>query len=64
VHEWEVDAIKQREIEEAELEQEAYVLGGVLAIWLLDQRNDEDAAKVDLTISGWRRLRDQQLLEA
>ena len=56
-------ATAQKEIEEAELEQEAYVFGGVLAIWLRDQGDEENAAKVDLTLSGWRRLRDQQLLE-
>jgi len=35
----------------------------VLAIWLRDQGDEENAAKVDLTLSGWRGLRDQQLLE-
>ena len=56
-------ATEQKQIEEAELEQEAYVFGGVLAIWLRDQGDEENAAKVDMTISGWRGLRDQQLLE-
>jgi hypothetical protein len=56
-------ATEQKEVEETELEQEAFVFGGVLAIWLRDQGKDEDAAKVDLTLSGWRALRDQQLLE-
>ena len=57
-------AVAQQAVdEEAELEQEAYVFGGALAIRFLDQGNEENAAKVDLPLSGWRRLRDQQLLE-
>jgi len=41
-------ATEQKQLEEAELEQEAYVFGGVLAIWLRDQSDEENAAKVDL----------------
>jgi hypothetical protein len=56
-------AAEQKQIEEKELEQEAYVFGGALAIWFRDQGDAENAAKVDLTLSEWRKLRDQQLLE-
>lgn len=56
-------ATEQKQVEEAELEQQAYVFGSVLAICLRDLGDNENAAKVDLTLSGWRGLRDQQLLE-
>ncbi|MCA9206435.1 MAG: hypothetical protein KDA59_25455 [Planctomycetales bacterium] len=48
--------------EETELEQAAHLLGGALAIWYRDQNNLEDAAKVDMTITDWRKMRDEQLL--
>jgi hypothetical protein len=55
-------ATQAKKTEEGELEQEAYVFGSILAIWFRDQRSEEKASQVDLTLSGWRRLRDQQLL--
>lgn len=49
--------------EEAELEDAAYLFGSTLAIWFRDQGDESRAAQVDLPRSGWRDLRDQQLLE-
>ncbi len=51
---------KQRE--ETALEDAAHLLGGTLAIWFRDQGDEASAALSDLPLSGWRRLRNQQLL--
>lgn len=57
------DAAQAKQREETELEEAAYLVGSTLSIWFLDQQDEENAAKVNLTPSVWRRLRDQQLLE-
>lgn len=56
-------AADRKATEEDELEQEAFRFGGVLAIWLRDQGDTENAAKVDFPLSGWRRMRDETLLQ-
>lgn len=56
-------AAQDKQREETELEDAAHLLGGTLAIWLRDQGDETQAAQVDLPISGWRRLRNPQLLE-
>ena len=56
-------ATEAKQRAESDLEEAAYVLGGTLAIWFYDQQHEEQAAKVALTQSEWRRLRSQQLLE-
>ena len=56
-------AAQDKQREEKELEDAAHLLGGTLAIWFRDQGDETQAAQADLPISGWRRLRNQQLLE-
>lgn len=48
--------------EEKELEDAAHALGRALVIYLRDKGDETTAAQVDLPISGWRRMRDEQLL--
>ncbi len=49
--------------EAAELEEAAYIFGSTLAIWFEDHDDATRGAQVELSQSGWRRLRRQQLLE-
>ena len=56
-------AAQDKQREEKELEDAAHLLGGTLAIWFRDQGDETQAAQADLPISGWRHLRNQQLLE-
>ncbi len=49
--------------EEEELEDEAYALSRALVVYARDMENESLAAKYDLPISGWRRLRAEALLE-
>ncbi len=56
-------AAEQKEREETEAENAAFILGRALVTYFRDHGNETDAAKADLEISDWRALRDQQLLE-
>jgi hypothetical protein len=49
--------------EEKEAIEVAHTLGRALVTWFRDQADETNAAKVDLSESGWRRLRDQVLVE-
>lgn len=48
--------------EEKELEDAAFSLGSTLAIWFRDHDDETSAAQVERPISGWRRMRDQELI--
>jgi hypothetical protein len=52
---------KEREGEEAIVV--AHKLGRALVTWFRDQADETNAAKVDLSESAWRRLRDQVLVD-
>ena len=56
-------ATARKQHEQRELEDAAFLFGSTLAIWFTDQGDEQNAAAVDLTISDWRKLRDQTLLE-
>lgn len=49
--------------EEKEAVEVAHTLGRALVTWFRDQADETNAAKVDLSESGWRRLRDQILVD-
>ncbi len=49
--------------EEKELEDTAYILGSAATLFARDQSNEEIAAKYDLSLTGWRRLRNEDLLQ-
>ena len=53
---------EKRDAEEA-LEESAYVFGNNLAIFLAEQGDKTGAAKIGLSQTAWRRLRDQLKLE-
>lgn len=56
-------AAADKEREEEELETAAHRLGGVLGVWFRDQNDETSAAQVERSLSAWRRLRDQALLD-
>ena len=58
-----VGATEKKKREQRELEETAYLYGSTLAIWFQDQGNEQDAAAIDISISEWRRLRNQNLLD-
>jgi len=49
--------------EEREAIETAHALARALVTWFRDQNDETNAAKLDLSQSRWRALRDQQLLE-
>ncbi|MES2707103.1 MAG: hypothetical protein V4726_10935 [Verrucomicrobiota bacterium] len=53
---------EEKDREETELEDAAFVLSQALGTWFTDQKHESDAGEVDLTISDWRQMRDQRLL--
>ena len=53
----------EKEREERELEDAAHELGQALAIYHRDRGEESEAGEVDLTITQWRQLRHQQLLQ-
>lgn len=53
---------EQKDREETELETIAHSTGQALAGYLEDKNREAEAAEIDLSISGWRRLRDTALL--
>jgi hypothetical protein len=62
-HQTELSGIAEQKLkEEKELEDAAYELGSALAAYFDDQNHADKAAEVELSRSGWRRLRDEQLL--
>jgi len=62
-HQTELSGIaEQKLIEEKELEDAAHEIGSSLAAYFEDQNQHDKAAEVDLSRSGWRKLRDEQLL--
>jgi hypothetical protein len=54
---------QDKDREEIEMEDAAHALGRALVSWFRKQGNETDAAKVDLSLTAWRRLRDQSVLE-
>lgn len=56
-------AAADKDREETDLENTAHTLARALVIFAHDSRNETLAAKYDMPLSGWRRLRDEQLLE-
>ena len=56
-------ATERKKREQRELEDAAFLFGTTLAIWFTDQGDEQNAAAVDMTISDWRKLRDQALLD-
>jgi len=62
-HQTELAGIAQQKlIEEKELEDAAHEIGSTLAAYFEDQNQLDKAAEVELSRSGWRKLRDEQLL--
>jgi hypothetical protein len=62
-HQTELTGIaEQKLIEEKELEDAAHEIGSSLAAYFEDQNQLDKAAEVELSRSGWRKLRDEQLL--
>jgi hypothetical protein len=53
---------EQKDREETELETIAHEIGQALADFLEDMGREAEAAEIDLSVSGWRRLRDTALL--
>lgn len=53
---------EQKEREETELETVAHEVGQSLAAFFIDEGREADAAEIDLSLNGWRRLRDTALL--
>ena len=51
-------ATKDKEREGKEAIEVAHPLGRALVTWFRDQGDETNAAKLDLTETGWRRLRD------
>jgi len=56
-------AAADKDREEEELETAAHRLGCILAVWFRDQNDETSAAQVERSLSAWRRLRDQSLLD-
>lgn len=52
----------EKDREETELEDAAFVLAQALLSWFNDQKQETEAAEVDFAKSSWQGLRDQQLL--
>lgn len=52
----------EKDREETELEDAAGVLASALVLYHNDHQQESEAGEVDLTMSDWRKLRDQQLL--
>ncbi len=55
---------EKADIEEAELEQEACLIGHSLTLWLRDQNDERNAQKLDGSLSQWRRLTGIPLIDA
>lgn len=55
-------AAEEKEREEDELEDAAYVLAQALVLYFRDHQQEAEAGALDLTPSDWDGLRDQQLL--
>jgi len=53
---------EEKDREEAELEDMAFVVAQALLSWFNDQKQETEAAEVDFSKSAWQGLRDQQLL--
>ena len=51
-----------KEREEQELEAAAHEIGQALAGWFESVRREADAARIDLSLSAWQRLRDADLI--
>ena len=52
----------EKDREETELEDAASVLASALVLYYNDHQQESEAGELDLTMSDWRKLRDQQLL--
>lgn len=52
----------EKDREETELEDAAFILAQALLSWFNDQKQESEAAEVDFAKSSWQGLRDQQLL--
>jgi hypothetical protein len=52
----------EKDREETELEDAAFLLAQALLNWFNDQKQESEAAEVDFAKSSWQGLRDQQLL--
>ncbi|MFN0077788.1 MAG: hypothetical protein ACKVY0_15130 [Prosthecobacter sp.] len=52
----------EKDREEAELEDAAFVVAQALLSWFNDQKQETEAGEVDFAKSSWQGLRDQQLL--
>jgi hypothetical protein len=52
----------EKDREETELEDAASVLAAALVLYYNDHQQESEAGEIDLTMSDWRKLRDQQLL--
>jgi hypothetical protein len=52
----------EKDREETELEDAAFLLAQALLSWFNDQKQETEAAEVDFAKSSWQGLRDQQLL--
>ena len=53
---------EEKDREETELEDTASVLGQAMGLYHKDHGQETEAGEVDLTLTEWRKLRDQQLL--
>lgn len=53
---------QEKDREEGELEDAAYMVGQALALWFKDHQQESGAGEVDLTRSEWKLMRDQRLL--
>lgn len=54
--------VDEKDREETELEDAAFVVAQALLSWFNDQKQETEAAEVDFSKSSWQGLRDQQLL--
>jgi len=54
--------VEEKDREEAELEDAAFVVAQALLSWFNDQKQETEAGEVDFAKSAWQGLRDQQLL--
>ncbi|MBL9180723.1 MAG: hypothetical protein JNN17_01165 [Verrucomicrobiaceae bacterium] len=53
---------QEKDREETELEDAAFILAQALLSWFNDQKQESEVAEVDFAKSSWQGLRDQQLL--